>query len=90
MEEVGDRYVYTALDRDSKLQLCWRGQDDTFADKLFKAVAGRPTINTDGFKSYTSAIPRRFIRTAITPRSSKTSRVQSTRGKQRCGTRRGP
>ena len=65
-EEVGDRYVFTAIDRDSKLLLCWhageRGQNDTwaFADKLFKAVSGRPTINTDGFTSYTSAIPLTF------------------------------
>ncbi len=65
-EECGDRYVFTAIDRDSKLLLCWhagqRGQDDTwtFADKLFKAVSGRPTINTDGFTSYTSAIPLTF------------------------------
>lgn len=64
--EVGDRYVFTAIDRDSKLLLCWhageRSQDDTwtFADKLFKAVSGRPTINTDGFTSYTSAIPLTF------------------------------
>lgn len=65
-EEVGDRYVFTAIDRDSKLLLTWhaglRDQDHTwtFADKLFKAVSGRPTINTDGFGSYTSAIPATF------------------------------
>lgn len=65
-EECGDRYVFTAIDRDSKLLLCWhagqRSQDDTwtFTDKLFKAVSGRPTINTDGFASYTSAIPATF------------------------------
>ena len=65
-DDVGDRYVFTAIDRDSKLLLCWhagqRSQDDTwtFCDKLFKAVSGRPTINTDGFPSYTSAIPATF------------------------------
>ena len=65
-EECGDRYVFTAIDRDTKLLLCWhpgvRSQDDTwmFADKLFKSVSGRPTINTDGFTSYTSAIPATF------------------------------
>ncbi len=65
-EVCGDRYVFTAIDRDSKLLLCWhageRGQNDTwtFADKLFKATSGRPTINTDGFTSYTSAIPLTF------------------------------
>jgi transposase-like protein len=65
-EQCGDRYVFTAIDRDTKLLLCWhagqRSQDDTwtFADKLFKSVSGRPTINTDGFTSYTSAIPATF------------------------------
>lgn len=65
-EQVGDRYVFTAIDRDTKLLLCWhagqRSQNDTwtFADKLFKAVSGRPTINTDGFTSYTGAIPATF------------------------------
>lgn len=65
-DDVGDRYVFTAIDCDTKLLLCWhageRGQDDTwrFTDKLFKAVSGRPTINTDGFTSYTSAIPATF------------------------------
>ena len=65
-DDVGDRYVFTAIDRDSKLLLCWhagqRSQNDTwtFTDKLFKAVSGRPTINTDGFTSYTSAIPATF------------------------------
>ena len=65
-DECGDRYVFTAIDRDTKLLLCWhagqRGQNDTwtFTDKLFKAVSGRPTINTDGFTSYTSAIPATF------------------------------
>jgi len=63
---VGDRYVFTAIDRDSKLLLCWhpgqRNSTDTwaFADKLRLAVAGRPTINTDGFTSYTHIIPYTF------------------------------
>ena len=65
-EECGDRYVFTAIDRDSKLLLCWhagqRDQNNTwaFCDKLFKCVSGRPVINTDGFTSYTSAIPATF------------------------------
>lgn len=65
-DECGDRYVFTAIDRDSKLLLCWHaGQRDDvdtwrFADKLFRAVSGRPTINTDGWPSYTSAIPLTF------------------------------
>ncbi len=65
-EVCGDRYVFTAIDRDSKLLLCWhagqRVANDTwrFVDKLYLAVSGRPTINTDGFASYTSAIPLTF------------------------------
>ena len=62
----GDRYVYTAIDRDSKLLLCWhagqRNEVDTwrFTDKLYAAVSGRPTISTDRWTSYTSAIPLTF------------------------------
>ena len=65
-EVCGDRYVFTAIDRDTKLLLCWhagqRSPDDTwrFADKLYAAVSGRPTINTDGWPSYTAAIPLTF------------------------------
>ncbi len=66
MEEIGDRYVFTAIDRDTKLLICWhagqRGPDDTweFADKLSVAVSGRPTVCTDGFGCYTNAIPTIF------------------------------
>lgn len=62
-EVVGDRYVFTAIDRDSKLLLCWhagqRSQKDTwlFTDKLYAATSGRPKISTDGFSSYTFIIP---------------------------------
>ncbi len=62
----GDRYVFTAIDRDSKLLLCWhagqRGHYDTmrFTEKMYVAIGGRPTVNTDGFKPYTSAIPLVF------------------------------
>ncbi len=65
-ELSGDRYVFTAIDRDSKLLLCWhsgqRSPESTwqFADKLRAAVAGCPTINTDGFNSYTFIIPFTF------------------------------
>jgi len=65
-EICGDRYVFTAIDRDSKLLLCWhagqRSAKDTwaFADKLYAAVSGCPTINTDGFSSYTFIIPFTF------------------------------
>ena len=63
---VGDRYVFTAIDRDPKLLICWhagqRSASDTwtFADKLKASVAGSPTINTDGFNSYTFIIPCTF------------------------------
>ena len=66
-EVCGDRYVFTAIDRNTKLLLCWhagqRSDVDTwrFADKLYAAVSGRPTINTDGWPSYTSAIPLTFV-----------------------------
>ena len=65
-ELQGDRYVFTAIDRDSKLLLCWhsgqRSPESTwkFADKLRASVAGCPTINTDGFNSYTFIIPFTF------------------------------
>lgn len=65
-EECGDNYVFTAIDRETKLLLCWhtglRSADDTyhFAHKLYLAVDGRPSINTDGFKPYTAAIPLTF------------------------------
>lgn len=64
--DCGDRYVFTAIDRDTKMLLCWhagqRSPEDTwkFADKLHASVGGRPTINTDGFPSYTSIIPMAF------------------------------
>ena len=63
---LGFDYVFTAIDRDSKLLLCWhagqRTAKDTwmFADKLFASVSGCPTINTDGFSSYTFIIPYTF------------------------------
>ena len=65
-ELSGDRYVFTAIDRGSKLLLCWhsgqRSPESTwqFADKLRASVAGCPTINTDGFNSYTFIIPFTF------------------------------
>ena len=65
-EVCGDRYVFTALDRDSKLLLCWhagqRNEESTrdFSLKLRAAVSGRPVINTDGFSSYTYHIPAAF------------------------------
>ena len=65
-EVCGDRYVFTAIDRDTKLLICGhpgqRTPEDTwkFADKLLASVAGCPTINTDGFTSYGIIIPFTF------------------------------
>lgn len=64
--EVGDGWVFTAMDRTSKLMLCYhlgkRSADDTyrFVHKLYLAVSGRPHISTDGFGPYTQAIPLTF------------------------------
>ena len=65
-EVCGDRYVFTAIDRDTKLLLCWhagqRSADDTwkFIEKLYRSIAGSPSICTDGFPSYVQAIPMTF------------------------------
>ena len=64
--DVGDRYVYTAIDRETKLLLCWhaaeRSAEETwqFVHKVYLAVGGRPHINTDGYSPYTSAVPLTF------------------------------
>lgn len=65
-EVGGDRYTFCAIDRDSKLLLCWHNgpRDATeawrFADKLYLAVDGSPTICSDGFTPYYSAIALTF------------------------------
>jgi transposase-like protein/IS1 family transposase len=62
----GDRYVYTAIDRDSKLLLCWhagiRDSENTwgFLGRLKDAIVGRPTIHTDGYAPYETAVPKVF------------------------------
>ncbi len=62
----GDRYVFTAIDRDSKLLLCWhagiRDSDNTweFLGRLEATITGRPTIHTDGWLPYEPAIPKVF------------------------------
>lgn len=59
---VGDSYVFTAIDRSSKLLLCWhlgkRDGSDTkkFVEKLHPCVSGRPQISTDGWASYKEAV----------------------------------
>lgn len=62
----GSRYVFTAIDRDSKLLLCWhageRDSDNTweFLGRLKATITGRPTIHTDGWLPYEPAIPKVF------------------------------
>ena len=61
--DEGDSYTFTAIDRETKLMICFHvGKRDgehtkTFAEKLHGCVAGRPTICSDGWASYTSIIP---------------------------------
>ena len=61
--DEGDSYTFTAIDRATKLMICFHvGKRDgehtkAFAEKLHGCVAGRPTIYSDGWASYTSIIP---------------------------------
>ncbi len=67
-EGVGDAYCYTAIERYTKLILCWhlgtRGQYDTetFCEKLRDAATpassmGRYQLSSDGFNPYRTAVP---------------------------------
>jgi transposase-like protein/IS1 family transposase len=62
-EDRGDCYTFTAIDRHTKLLIAWhvgkRSQEDCleFSRKLACATTGRLQVTTDGFKSYTAAIP---------------------------------
>jgi len=61
--EVGDAYIFSAIDRESKFVVCFhvgkRDSDNTWAfiEKLYCCVMGRPQITTDGFTPYHQAIP---------------------------------
>jgi transposase-like protein/IS1 family transposase len=61
-ESIGDSWVFTAFERNSKLILAWhlghRTESDTiiFTDKLAHATTGRFQVTTDGFKPYQHAI----------------------------------
>lgn len=63
---IGDTWVWTAIDADSKLMIAWEvGDRDTdTAHDLMRSVAarvaGRIQITTDGFRSYPSAIANYF------------------------------
>ena len=65
-EERGDAYCFTALERNTKLLLCWhlgkRCPADTgeFALKLSRATNGRFQLTTDGYTPYLTAIPTVF------------------------------
>ena len=62
----GDSYVFTAVDRTTKLLLTFhvgkRCPEDTarFARKLAGVVVGRPLVSTDGYTPYKVAIPAAF------------------------------
>jgi IS1 family transposase len=62
--EVGDSYLFTAVERDTKLMVTWhfgkRDQynTDIFCAKLRNATTGRFQLSTDGFQPYLSAVVR--------------------------------
>jgi len=67
-EGCGDAYIFTAIDRATKLLFCFHvGRRDAdnanlFADKLGLCIADRhrPHVSTDGFNPYHTAIPAAF------------------------------
>lgn len=64
--EYGDNYLYTALDRNTKLCPAFKigkrceETTDTFIRDLSERVDGRVQITTDGYPYYRLAIPRHF------------------------------
>jgi transposase-like protein/IS1 family transposase len=64
----GDAYIFTAIDRNTKLLFCFhvgrRSGDDAalFADKLALCCSDsiRPHVSTDGYNPYHTAIPSAF------------------------------
>jgi len=67
-EGCGDCYVFTAIDRNTKLLFCFhvgrRSAEDAtlFADKLALCISDaiRPHVSTDGYNPYHTAIPAAF------------------------------
>lgn len=63
LHDEGDCYTFTAMDRNTKLLICYHvGKRDgehtqAFADKLHSSITGCPTIFSDGFGPYTKIIP---------------------------------
>jgi IS1 family transposase len=64
--ETGDSYLWTGIERDTKLLFCWHlgkrtGWDaEAFCDKLDRATVGRFQLSTDAFSAYPNAIARRM------------------------------
>lgn len=62
--EVGDSYLFTAIERHTKLLLAWQfgkrdqWNTDTFCAKLRNATAGKFNLSSDGFEPYRSAVVR--------------------------------
>lgn len=60
--QQGDAYTWLALERSSKLVLCWHlGRRnnlcaDAFAEKLANATSGRFQVSTDGFEAYVDSL----------------------------------
>lgn len=60
--QQGDAYAWLALERSSKLVLCWHlGRRtnqcaDAFAEKLASATSGRFQVSTDGFEAYVDSL----------------------------------
>lgn len=61
-DEVGDAYCFVAIERNTKLVLCWhlghRTVEDTeaFIEKLERATTGAFQLTTDGWQSYPEAV----------------------------------
>jgi transposase-like protein/IS1 family transposase len=60
----GDAYTFIGIERNTKMIIAWhlgrRTSEDTwaFASKLNRATAGRFQLSTDGYRPYTTAMPR--------------------------------
>ncbi len=61
-DRLGDAYTWTAMDKTSKLLVCWhfgnRDRDNAFlfCRKLYNATSGKFLLSTDGFFAYEEAV----------------------------------
>ena len=68
--EVGDSYLFTAIERNTKLLVTWhfgkrdQWNTDYFCAKLANATSGRFQISTDGYDPYRSAVVR-YLRNRV-------------------------